>query len=194
MTSFTRFRYISYLDLVCCGFGGALLLFLVAVSASSVSSRQGQVNEMVVVHCSHKSGPKAEVGIEFQRPSDERFQQPGSADSDIRSFAARSGPNSGGETFLVLKRPQSGLWRFRVWQKDFPAGADVGGGRVELEVIGQDLERLEDEVCDVDGPLRGPGDRAARIVRVRIHRRRNRVARSVNAASTPIIATTITCN
>jgi hypothetical protein len=168
--SFTRFRYISYLDLVCCGFGGALLLFLIAASASSISLHQGPLNEMVVVR-SHKGGTKAEIGIEFERPSAKGFQQPGSAHPDVRSFSARSGNNSGGESFLVLMGPEAGLWRFRVWQKDFPAGALLGDGRVELEVIGQDLERLEDETHGREEPLRWPGDLAARIVRVRIGRR-----------------------
>lgn len=170
MKSFTRFRYISYLDLVCCGFGGALLLFLIALSGSSVSSRRGPVNEMVIIRCAHKAGPKAEVGILFKRPDDEQFLEPGSADPDVRSFSAYSGSDSGGEAFLVLPRPQAGVWQFRVWQKNFPAGAEAGGGQVEFEVFGQDVERLDDEIRGGDGPLHGPGELSSRIARLRIRR------------------------
>jgi hypothetical protein len=168
--SFTRFRYISYLDLVTCSFGGALLLFLIAVSASPVAPRQGPVNEMVVVVYRHRGGPKAEVGIEFKRPGQNDFSPPGSKHANVPSFSARSGPNSGGDCFLVLTRPEGGDWEFRVWQKDFPTGADADGGVGKWEVIGQGLETLEDTDRGAVGPLRGPGEHAARSIRVRIRR------------------------
>lgn len=168
MKTFTRFRYISYLDLVCCGFGGALLLFLIMVATSS---RRGPVNQMVVVRCYCEGGPKAEIGLLLKPPGSAQFLDPPrpGADPHIRSFSARSAALGGGEAFIVLIDPKSGEWEFLAYQKDFSGQGGVAAGQVRYEVIGQHLDRLADEVREGDGRLPGPGRFAGRITRVRIH-------------------------
>src|SRR5215217_5071144 len=101
---------------MCCGFGGALLLFLLMASSSAPG---GGDNDILVVRCSHRAGPKAQLGIEYQGPEDAEWRWPGPQAPGVRAFAAPTGPESGGQAFLVLLRPKAGKWQFRAFQADF---------------------------------------------------------------------------
>lgn len=48
-----------------CGFGGALLLFLITSAAAPLPSTDNQV---AVIRCRHVSGPRAEIGLEYIPP------------------------------------------------------------------------------------------------------------------------------
>lgn len=125
--SFNQFRMISYLDLMCCGFGGALLLFLIASSAGPPPSTN---NQLVVIRCRHVAGPRAEVGLEYQSPGNPEWVRPalGPRLQGIVTFAARSRPASGSEAVLILTTPAVGRWKIRPYLIDFAAPASVEGG------------------------------------------------------------------
>jgi len=163
-------RFISFLDLMCCGFSGAVLLFLIVASARP---QVGEAGQLILIRCQHLSGPRAEVGIEFRPPGESRWyvstEPPEGA--DVVQFAAVSDPQSGAESFMLLSRPAAGRWEFRTFPVDFPhlaapsqnaAGADIPTDalRVQLKAYGARVRRQkpEDPTATLDGiSPHGPG-------------------------------------
>lgn len=142
-------RYLSYLDLMCCGFGGAVLMFLIVASSRP---EQRPTDQILVVRCrtdweragantasglgSAAAGqegelarpPRAEVGIEYRRGGELVWQRgkPGETTGNAWIFVAPSGDGSGSETVLVWRQPARGRWEFRPYLIDFPS-ARVSG-------------------------------------------------------------------
>lgn len=156
-----RARFLSYLDLMCCGFGGALLLFLLIAAATPPPVVS---NRMLVVRCLHRAGVRAETGIEYLAPGSRVWQRP-SGKSDVQAFAARSAPESGAEAFLILFAPAEGEYEFRTYLVDFPArGGQVGPLDVELIASGQGIVS---QPVGATRKLHLPGDTSASL-RVRV--------------------------
>ncbi|MCI0343879.1 MAG: hypothetical protein L0221_00355 [Chloroflexi bacterium] len=132
-----RFSYLSFLDLICCGFGGALLLFLIGASATPRDA-DAPTGSMILVRARHHDGEKAEVGIEFRRPGSRDWLRPATANGAAEGFSATAEAGSGSEAFLVLFIPEPGRWEFRPYLIDrriAPAGARPT--EVVLEVTGE---------------------------------------------------------
>lgn len=163
MTSWTGARFISYLDLIACSFGGALLLFLL-IAASSASTRGQPGDGLVLIRCHHLRGPRAELGLEFRRPGSLTWERAG-ASPNYPFFSVRSGPESGSEAVLLLPEPEPGVWSFRPYLVDFPrkdAGRNAIG--VQFDVVGSRARRLPEEEPEA---LLWPGDTGP-VLRVRV--------------------------
>jgi hypothetical protein len=179
--AFAKVTFVSLLDLMCCGFGGALLIFLIVLSADPTGARE---NPLLVVRCRHiGTGPRAEVGLKYKGPTDAQWQRarlvPASKESAganstesnspdntlLFFFSATSAAGSGSETCLVLVRPVSGVWEFRPYLVDYPSSATAEPVHVELEVFGQAI----DGVPEIEGrgrPMRHPGHDEGPLLRV----------------------------
>lgn len=169
-------RYLSYLDLMCCGFGGAVLMFLIVASARP---EQYPTDQLLVVRCrateGSSTGPatrRAEVGLEFRvagEPTWERLQ-PGDARPNRWTFVAPSRDGSGTETLSIWRRPPSGKWEFRPYLIDFPAASRVSDSpspnrevAVTFEALGRNVRRWG----DVHSVLRLPGE-AGQVVTIEL--------------------------
>lgn len=139
-------RFLPYLDLMCCGFGGALLMFLIVASAQK---RVDPPQPMLVVRCravpneaGHPPPPGGELGIEYRRFGTERWIRANSRTEDDNlvalptgtrpsdddalqpqkwAFLPRSAPGSPAEALLICRHPRMGKWEFRAYLADFPA-------------------------------------------------------------------------
>ena len=109
---------IAFLDLMCCGFGGALLLLLIASSAAPPPSTE---NQLVVIRCRHVTGTRAEVDLEYQTPGSTEWIRPARSTKrqGMVTFAARSHPDSGADSVLILTTPVAGRWKVRPYLIDF---------------------------------------------------------------------------
>jgi hypothetical protein len=138
MKDLGRLSYLSYLDLICCGFGASLLMFLIVISADA-GARPEEANATLIVRCRHESGRHAAVGIEFQAPgSDEWRHDVNLHFGDGIAFSATSEPDSGGDALLILTNPQPGQWHFRPFLKDYSKSkSTMGELEVRLEILGQ---------------------------------------------------------
>ena len=158
-------RFLSYLDLMCCGFGGALLMFLIVASAQP---RRAPSNPMLVVRfrAQGEDGrrwelPGGELGIEYRRVGSRawiRANGPSVAD-DLAEYGPRdatagdgeesrkwpvqpqSAPGQGAEAVLICRRPRSGNWEFRAYLADYPAEDDLAPANdspipIVVEVLG----------------------------------------------------------
>ena len=152
-------RYLSYLDLMCCGFGGAVLMFLIVASSRP---EQRPTDQILVVRCraewdravtrvrgvgasggngtaaNGQSGdrtqpppPRAEVGVEYRRAGELVWRR-GTPDDGMAGssiFVAPSGDGSGSETVLVWRQPTRGRWEFRPYLIDFPSARVHGSNQ-----------------------------------------------------------------
>ncbi len=151
-------RYLSYLDLMCCGFGGAVLMFLIVASSRP---EQRPTDQILVVRCrtdwdragTRMSGvgasggngiaangqrgnrtqppPRAEVGVEYRRAGELVWRRGKLGDGTAGSsiFVAPSGDGSGSETVLVWRQPTRGRWEFRPYLIDFPSARVRGSNQ-----------------------------------------------------------------
>lgn len=117
-------RFISYLDLMCCGFGGAVLLFLITASADP---ERTPTNDLIFVRCRHEAtsgNPRAEIAIQYLEPGSTEWKNPTpgkpTSPNVIPAFAAISQPDGGSEAVLVLRAPRSGTWQFRAYLVNYP--------------------------------------------------------------------------
>lgn len=129
-------RFISYLDLMCCGFGGAVLMFLITAAADPPRT---PTNNLIMVRCHHElnsGNPRAEIAIEYQLPRTDQWIRPSPREpmqnNVIPAFAAVSTVNGGSEAVLVLRSPQPGEWRFRAYLVNYPQQAEQAGGNSTL--------------------------------------------------------------
>lgn len=157
------------LDLMCCGFGAAVLLFLLTVMANStdpvVELKETLVanTDVLVVRCTVTSkNQRAELGIEFLRPRDRGNEDNWNSGvkfdhEQVEFFTVPVDPldqsdgASPGEAFLVINQPERGSWRFRPYLLDYPR-VDKSNGQesgmsssvaVRLEIFGLGSRDME---------------------------------------------------
>ena len=123
-------RHLLFLDLMCCGFGGAVLMFLIVASAKPESH---PTDQLLVVRCrevlsglgrsEHLARRRAEVGLEYRRVGEPSWQRLSPRENSLErwAFIATSGHASGSETVAVWRQPPQGNWEFRPYLVDFPA-------------------------------------------------------------------------
>lgn len=132
-----RFGVTAFLDLVCCGFGAAVLLFLVAANAAPAPHRS-LAGRAVLIRCRDLKGAQGEVGIEYRRPGQAVWERADSRAWSASLFvAAKSDPATQAEALMVLFDPPAGTWQFRPFLVDFPRRNPSNKPvSVELEVSG----------------------------------------------------------
>lgn len=113
-----EFMWYSFLDLICCSFGAALLMFLMISSVEE--KRFIHENKVFIVRAMHQQGSKAEVGIEFKRPGMDMWKRPEENSHNVYSFSMLSQPASGSEAFVMLFEPAAGTWHFRTFLVNYP--------------------------------------------------------------------------
>ena len=128
----------SFLDLVCCAFGGAVLMLLIAVS-SPPDAKPTVRDNTLLVWCRHRSGPAAEIGLEFRRPGGTEWIPFVQAPELGPGFASHG--LAGTSAFFLLLAPEEGVWEFRPLLAD---AAESGGPTVvEAECTGDDDTHVE---------------------------------------------------
>ncbi|MFO0906381.1 MAG: hypothetical protein U0939_25470 [Pirellulales bacterium] len=180
-------RYLSYLDLMCCGFGGAVLMFLIVASARP---EQHPTDQLLVVRCralwesaptaasaDSSSSPstlaRAEAGLEYRRAGDVVWRRlsPRQLAPDRWVFMAPSKAGSGTETILVWRHPPQGRWEFRPYLIDFPAarqreveGQTTTPGSTAVPVRLEVQARRLRSSGETDSVLRLPGETGGTLV------------------------------
>ena len=160
---------ISFLDLVCCAFGGAMLVFLIATSAETPGG-PAPPGSLVIVRCKPPAGkePRGEVGIEFRRPGQTTWERALPGDQARHQLSATSEPNGGSDALLVLLQPDSGTWEFRPYLVNSPKGSE-DPVRVDIEVLGEGVTAQG----DMPAPLPMRVGEGGQILRVRMARKAN---------------------
>ena len=155
-----RSPFIAFLDLVCCAFGGAVLLFLLTVVANP-SNPEVPTPNLLLVRCMPfelSATSRAEVGIEILEPGGTEWRRGRNAGKQMTFFTVPSGAGRGSEAFLAIVDPRRGTWRFRPYLVDYARGErEVQPGArvsVRLSVFG----RYDIVGTGAEQPMRVPGD------------------------------------
>jgi len=138
-----RTHFTAFLDLVCCGFGSGVLLFLIAVA--SVREHPDVIrDDTLLVLCTRHEGARAEVGIELLPPGETQWVRPVAYSGKAPFYSVESGPDAGSEAFVIVSEPTCGVWKFRPFLVDFadPANPSLEGRQtvVSLTVYGRDQD------------------------------------------------------
>ncbi len=167
------FGALSFLDLICCSLGAAVLMLIIAVTADPANRPRAPRRPLIVV-CHFAGGARAEVAIEFRRPNHaswERGSSPTPRDtvlpsettanpqfvrtSAVTAFAASSEANSGSYAVVLITDPVPGRWEFRPLLIDFPKDMTDEPVIVRMEILSRNLDAPPDSANDT---LRFIGD------------------------------------
>lgn len=149
--------FVSYLDLISCTFGGALLLFLLIAASGRPDQKPFTPGSLVLVRCFHLKGPQGELGLEVRRPGKPTWERVQTNGRDHFFSTATSEPNSGADAIFVLLAPEHGAWQFRPFLADFPRRMEEKvGTSVRFDWIGQGVHA--DQEKKADQVMLWPGD------------------------------------
>lgn len=150
-------RFISYLDLMCYGFGGAMLMFLIVASAQTnpVSGLPMLVIRAKAINESQlPSSESIEFGIQYRKKGDAKWHRAnGTMNHDSIAqdgsqawfFTSRAVQNNSSEAVFICNQPRSGIWETRAYSaiissENSPAGSAQPTAfkplEVQLEVLG----------------------------------------------------------
>lgn len=132
-------RYVSFLDLMCCGFGGALLMFLIVVSTQS---RQEPSQPMLLIRCRANLGDNsaarsgAELGLQYRRAGQTPWTRPnGPQDANglvsggksrAWYFFPKASDGSGADAVFICNHPRAGRWEVRAYVASTAALESLG--------------------------------------------------------------------
>ncbi len=121
-----RGAFLTFLDLITCGFGGVVALFLLA--AASKSPDHPSQSRLLLVRCQSQP-PGAELMLVAKPPNQSWLS---SAELRKRSwnFSGQANGRAGGEAFLMLPNPKRGKWQFRAILRHPLSGALAEDGVV----------------------------------------------------------------
>lgn len=135
---------LSFLDLISCGLGGALLLFLISAIAEPTKKPLEMERTMLVVS-RRLSGFHAEVGLQWRPLGSEQWRRGDSNDRESIGVSVPSSRDAGGEAILVIHDPPADIIEVQPYLRTFPdkdqdkTTLDVGGCQVRLDVFGQGM-------------------------------------------------------
>lgn len=136
-SSLAKVTWYSFLDLICCSLGAALLLFLIIASVEEKKFKHD--NRLLGVRVTHERGFKAEIGIEIKAPGSEIWRRANDAAENYVCFSAPSQPSSGAESFVLIPDPAFGRWSFRPYLIDYPdIDQEDKSIVIEMKVFGQE--------------------------------------------------------
>jgi hypothetical protein len=120
-------RFISYLDLMCCGFGGAMLMFLIVASAQTnrVSGLPMLLIRAKVVNQQGLTPNQSiEFGIQYRRKGDLQWQRANQTTnhemiaqdgSQAWFFTSSATARNSSESLFICNQPRPGTWEARVY-------------------------------------------------------------------------------
>jgi hypothetical protein len=173
----SSWSFLTFLDLITCGLGAALLLLLITALARSTDPQQdSHPSVMLVVRTTDDTVP-GEVGFLYRRGPSEPWQrieddtrlQPSLVESDTLVKPVRPGVVA----WAVLSDLPTGTHEVRPYLRDYAGSSDVTEPRpcrVILEATGQDVTS---SVVATPSALLRPGD-AGLTVTIHVNRHRPR--------------------
>ena len=115
MKSYRQYAFLSFLDLISCAFGAALLIFV--ISATGEDKAKGvQGPDILLVYARHVSGSSPEIQFELRDPLGVVVRSTDELPAGYRRFAAPAMSNSG--AYLIVPKPTAGQWSIRAFWVD----------------------------------------------------------------------------
>ena len=126
-----KFAFLSFLDLISCAFGSAVLIFIVSAAIQQESGGQQQA-KLLFVYVHPVSGAAQELDFEIRDPDGVRRLSSEPLPNRWKRFATPA--KTGGGSCLVINAPSPGQWRFRVYWTNGAFQAN-SAGKLQLEIF-----------------------------------------------------------
>jgi hypothetical protein len=164
--TFNSSEMISFLDLISCGLGAALLLFVIGAAATPVSPPHQNDRSLLIVS-RREGGSRAEVGLQWRTPGGAWRRD----EEEAQTVSIPSSSDAGGEAVLILRDPPSGTIEVRPYLRAFPAQNQdpeelKTGCRASIDVFGKGASV---RTSPPPTPMVWPG-RVGQVVEIRIDR------------------------
>lgn len=163
-SGWVRWGFLTFLDLITCGLGGAVLLFVISATATPVIPTE-QHDRSVLVFCTRvEPSAPTEIGIEWRRAGAAVWSS--SAPGGSESFSLPSEPGSGAEAFVLFPALPAGEWEFRPYLRDFPDPETIPGAcTVLIRASGERVTVLTEDASPKRMGL--PGD-TGQVLRIHV--------------------------
>lgn len=137
-----NYSFTSFLDVIACGLGAAILLFLVG-TALQEAPKESLANPTLLVRCELVGGSPAFIGIEYQE-NDGPWTFVNSQTDSKRGYAMGSASRNQDEmvSFLLLFAPKVGILNVRPVLQNFAGTTAEETTKVRLTVSGANLKNL----------------------------------------------------
>ena len=114
------FAFLSFLDLISCAFGAAVLVFVVAATAGNPDNGS-EVPDLMLIRAEHVAGASPEIEFRVRPPngvpiSTSRLSNSVSLGSDWYRITTEKNTNGG--AFLVIPKPNKGDWELSLYWTD----------------------------------------------------------------------------
>jgi|GEM_PF-5880973 len=128
--------FTSFLDIIACALGAAILLFLIGVHVQE-SFVAVESDDTLLVRCDHIGGAPAVVGIEFQKEGEPWTLANTALDTQNGyAVASASKTEKGMVSLLILFKPKVGKWKFRPVLMNFAGPSPEEETKVTLAISG----------------------------------------------------------
>ena len=155
-------KYVSFLDVMCCGFAGTLLLFLIIASTEKDDAER--VTPYLVIRCRETIDETSkfvggELGIEYRRKGTATWirvnskNAPNAIGTATKIFHPRTIKSQHADSVFVCRQPREGVWEFRAYMADFP---EIDGELADSVEITVDVFGAESAVSN-KSTLEHPG-------------------------------------
>lgn len=132
----------SFLDVIACGLGAAILLFLVGTAVKE-APKESLTNPTLLVRCELVGGSPAFVGLEYQE-NDGPWTFVNSKTDSKRGYAMGSASRDKDEmvSFLILFAPKTGILNVRPVLQNFAGTTAEETTKVRLKISGANVKSL----------------------------------------------------
>jgi len=143
MNSYRQHAFLSFLDLISCAFGAAVLIFV--ISAVGGDKDKGvEAPDVLLVYARHVNGDAPEIQFEIRDPLGVVVRTTDELPIGYRRFAAPANSRSG--AYLIVPKPSAGQWSVRAFWVD---GRVTQNAVFKIELFCKDLkpkDRIPEEV------------------------------------------------
>lgn len=162
-----KHNFVSYLDLMCCGYGGALLMFLIVASAQSHREESSPMLVMRAKGMSPDAKPlqSIELGIQYRRRGEVSWTRANAsithesicgAAGEAWFFNSRPAGGNGSEAVFICNRPRAGQWEVRAYSVLTAAEESLGDTattpspplNVQVEVLGAERYTFKNSLME----------------------------------------------
>ena len=136
----------SFLDVVCCALGAAIVLFLINSSAPPGEKTR---KSALLVSCDQLSGESREVGIQYWEPDAVVWRSARARDCPYHYVSGTS--EDGGMALLLIADARPGKWGFRGDQGDYDSERMREPADVEIKMITKKRDRPKQATSHLPG-------------------------------------------
>lgn len=134
-----NFAFMSFLDLISCAFGAAILIFLVSVTTEQ-SQATNAAADVLLIRCIQQQGEPIEVHFVVREPNGRVVRSVSGLPRGYSRFIASTHEQAG--SYLIIPEPAPGQWSIQAYWANESIKADESSV-AKIEVLSPRLKKIE---------------------------------------------------